>query len=291
MRVRTSPTYLILGCWAYTRGVGCNAFSVDQQLCRTKRNARFQSKMLAKPSKAKFDFDLEAIEAYESLLENQEQESQGSNAGSCVEDSVKLPETHAQILTVPPSLHNKRVDAALAELIDPALSRSVCGNLVLEGRVKRVNGDGSQHEIIDRKSFKVDSGMKLQVQAFADASPKEIVAQKLPLNILFEDEHMIVLNKAAHMVVHPAAGNWDGTVVNALAHYLPRSAHGRGDFLDENGTPITTAVSLDEETEDAHGKGHPVDGEVNTASFRPGIVHRLDKVREVLTQFDYLHAG
>jgi len=70
------------------------------------------------------------------------------------------------------------------------------------------------------------------------------------------------------MVVHPAAGNWDGTVVNALAYYLAKkSPFGSGEFIDSNGKvkPINGEKIGVEGT----------DGEV--ATFRPGIVHRLDK--------------
>ena len=72
----------------------------------------------------------------------------------------------------------------------------------------------------------------------------EIISQELPLDILYENEHMIVLNKAAGMVVHPAAGNWDGTVVNALAYYLANnSPFGSGEFFDEDGNVAIFCVS------------------------------------------------
>ena len=103
-----------------------------------------------------------------------------------------------------------------------------------------------------------NKGDVLSIQLPQEEAPLEIVPQNLPLQILYEDDCMIVLNKAAGMVVHPAAGNWDGTVVNALAHYLQQeSPYGAGDF-----------GSLREDDE--------VDGE--SRRFRPGIVHRLDKV-------------
>lgn len=80
---------------------------------------------------------------------------------------------------------------------------------------------------------------------------------------------MIVINKRAGMVVHPAAGNWDGTVVNALAYYLTNeSTHGAGDFFTENG----------EEVAESDNSGNAFDAVTNSIStLRPGIVHRLDK--------------
>jgi 23S rRNA pseudouridine1911/1915/1917 synthase len=69
--------------------------------------------------------------------------------------------------------------------------------------------------------------------------PTELIAQDLPLDILYEDDDLLVVNKAAGMVVHPGAGNRQGTLANALAHHLGKVAHG---------DPL-----------------------------RPGIVHRLDK--------------
>jgi 23S rRNA pseudouridine1911/1915/1917 synthase len=71
----------------------------------------------------------------------------------------------------------------------------------------------------------------------------EILPQDIPLNIIYEDEVLLVVNKAAGMVVHPAYGNWDGTLVNALLHHLNQSR------LPSAGTE----------------------------PLRPGLVHRIDK--------------
>lgn len=77
--------------------------------------------------------------------------------------------------------------------------------------------------------------------SFEEPKPIELIPQDIPLDILFEDESMIVINKARGMVIHPAPGNPDGTLVNALLHHV-------GPSLFETGDPA-----------------------------RPGIVHRLDK--------------
>jgi 23S rRNA pseudouridine1911/1915/1917 synthase len=133
--------------------------------------------------------------------------------------------------------------------------------------VRIVKQDGST-QIVDKKSFKVEAGMVLRVSVVTEETPTEIIAQDLPLDILYEDEHMIVINKAADMVVHPAAGNWDGTVVNALAYYLAnKSPYGRGEFVGDDGS-----------VKQQKAEGIDVDGtDGETVFFRPGIVHRLDK--------------
>ena len=250
---------------------GCHIHSARAE------TSRFHQAMLrfAKPA-PKAGFDLDAIEAFESQLEELEQKNASSkNSGSSVGSEPDQVQATAELqeYTIPSNLNKKRIDAALSALMDPGMSRSACGSLVVDGRVHILNEDESE-EVIDRKSFKVEPGMKIRVSLPNDETPTEIVAQDLPLDILFEDEHMIVLNKAAHMVVHPATGNWDGTVVNALAHYLPRSTYGRGDIVGEDGKPIF--LSENNEHEEDILDGQAID-ESNTVSFRPGIVHRLDK--------------
>lgn len=218
--------------------------------------------------------DLEEIEAFESRLEELEQGNDVSEEDDLDFDYVE-PSADVRIVTIPSEIHNKRIDAALAELLEPSISRSICGHLVTDGRVSCISSeDGLEvksEELIDRKSFRVEKDMILKVSLPVEEKPNEIVAQNLALDILFEDEHMIVLNKAANMVVHPAAGNWDGTVVNGLAYYLPRSTLGRGDFLDAEGRAMASGnskVMLED--------GQAIE-ESQTVSFRPGIVHRLDK--------------
>lgn len=189
------------------------------------------------------------------------------NIGDDFDDDDMSTETtninNVKVVEVPSELDGKRIDAVVSAL-EPSLSRSVCGNLVTEGNIEIIQG--SDCSVINRKSHKVQSGTTLKITLPKEEKPTEIVAQDLPLSILYEDQHMIVLNKAAGMVVHPAAGNWDGTVVNALAYYLVNSPFGAGEFVGAETT--SKAIS---QSEDPAG----ADGEV--ISFRPGIVHRLDK--------------
>lgn len=127
----------------------------------------------------------------------------------------------------------QRLDRWLAEKID-GLTRSRAKALVESGALAK---DGA---LFDDPSWRLREGetFALRVPAVAPAAPKP---EAIPLNILHEDADIIVINKSAGMVVHPAAGNWTGTLVNALLHHCADSLSGVGGVA------------------------------------RPGIVHRLDK--------------
>lgn len=125
-----------------------------------------------------------------------------------------------------------RLDAYLAVRLDD-LSRSRIQTLIREQYIT-LNGNPAK----PRDSVK--QGDLIQV-VIPEAVPLEHTPQDLPISVLYEDDDMIVINKASGMVVHPAAGNPDGTVVNALLHYC------RGKLSGIGGVE------------------------------RPGIVHRLDK--------------
>ena len=127
---------------------------------------------------------------------------------------------------------SERIDRFLADsLVD--LSRSRIQVLIDEGYVT-VND-----VICNNKKDLIKAGDRIQLVT-PSATPLDLIAQEIPLDILYEDEHLIVINKPAGLVVHPAAGHSDGTLVNALlAHCTELSGI--------NGTQ------------------------------RPGIVHRLDK--------------
>ncbi len=226
------------------------------------------------------NFDLDAIEALEAELEWQEKVSEQKNYEHHEKDPDEEDEwnfmdsghgDNVKTHTVSESLANKRIDSILSKY-ERELSRSQCGTLISDGMVAMLTPseerEGQKPKTITRKSEKIPEGTILYLKHVVEETPTEIVAQDLPLDILYEDEHMIVLNKAAGMVVHPAVGNWQGTVVNALAYYLAnKSPFGSGDFIEADGK-----VKSDK------GKGIDVDGtDGETITFRPGIVHRLDK--------------
>ncbi|HYH13054.1 MAG TPA: RluA family pseudouridine synthase, partial [Thermomicrobiales bacterium] len=113
---------------------------------------------------------------------------------------------------------NERLDRFIAGQI-PELSRSTVQSLIDEGLVLV---DGIQR----KASFKVTPGEVIAVEV-PPVEPEEIVPEDIPLDVLYEDDDVIVINKAAGMVVHPAAGHASGTLVNALRfHWDEISKHG-----------------------------------------------------------------
>lgn len=146
----------------------------------------------------------------------------------------------------------KRLDIFLVNR-EPKLSRSALQRLIEAGRV-RINGQ------IVKPSQKIKPG---DVIAFdiPKAEPLELKGESIPLEILDEDDALLVLNKPAGLVVHPAPGHWSGTLVNALLHH----------FHTSGGTVSTIG-----------GKE------------RPGLVHRLDKDTSgvmVIAKTDEAHRG
>ncbi len=144
-----------------------------------------------------------------------------------------------------------RLDRALAELL-PDHSRERLKALILEGHVA-ADGRPAQRNA----SLKVASG---QCYSITLPPPTEAaaIAQDIPLSIVFEDDYLIVIDKPAGLVVHPAAGNLDGTLVNALLHYCQGQLSGIGGVA------------------------------------RPGIVHRIDKDTSgllVVAKSDKAHEG
>lgn len=142
-----------------------------------------------------------------------------------------------------------RLDKALADA--SGLSRERIKALLEEGRITL---DGKS---VAQPSLKPAAGAAFTI-AVPAAIPAEAQAQDIPLVVVFEDEHLIVVDKPAGLVVHPAAGNLDGTLVNALLH------HCRGQLSGIGGVA------------------------------RPGIVHRIDKDTSgllVVAKTDAAHEG
>ncbi len=117
--------------------------------------------------------------------------------------------------TVPALYSGMRLDQAAADLF-PDYSRArlqswiKSGDLTVDGRVAKPN-------------FKLVGGESLEI--VAKIEPQDAWAPEyIPLDIVFEDETILVINKVADMVVHPAAGNWSGTIMNGLLHYSPSLA-------------------------------------------------------------------
>ncbi|MFT5760232.1 MAG: 23S rRNA pseudouridine1911/1915/1917 synthase [Alteromonadaceae bacterium] len=115
---------------------------------------------------------------------------------------------------VPESCLGKRLDQTLAEMF-PDYSRSRLKDWILAGHVA-VNGG-----IMTKAREKMFGGEAIVINAEIEAEIR-FLPQNLPLNIIYEDDDVLVINKPAGFVVHPGAGNPDGTVLNALLHYCPQ---------------------------------------------------------------------
>ena len=153
-------------------------------------------------------------------------------------------------LSVAPEQAGARLDKWLAEAV-PGVSRSRIQALIGEGAVT-VSG-----KVTDNPAQKVKAGqwVKLKLPAAVEASP---AAQEMDLDVVYEDDDLIVINKPPGLVVHPAPGNFDKTLVNALLAHCGKSLAGIGGVR------------------------------------RPGIVHRIDKNTSgllVAAKTDKAHAG
>ena len=126
--------------------------------------------------------------------------------------STSLPESIRLTADVPFELGGQRLDQVAAQLFAEH-SRSRLANWIKEGRL---TVDGAQLRPRDT----VHAGSRLALDAEQQAQG-EWQAQAIDLDIVFEDEHILVLDKPAGLVVHPAAGHADGTLLNALLHHVP----------------------------------------------------------------------
>lgn len=141
----------------------------------------------------------------------------------------------------------KRVDKFISEQLSD-MTRSAVQNLLAEEKIKL-------GEKIVKKNYKLD-GTEVFTVILPEPKEIELKAENIPLDIIYEDSDIIVVNKARGMVVHPAVGNWSGTLVNALMYYCGDSLSG-------------------------------INGEI-----RPGIVHRIDKDTSgllVVAKNDFAH--
>ena len=141
----------------------------------------------------------------------------------------------------------ERADAALARL-SGTLTRSAAQRLLEAGQV-------TSHGRVLKKNDRLEAGDPLEVEIPAP-QPLALTAEDIPLDIVYEDGDLIVLNKPKGLVVHPAVGHWSGTLVNALLHHCRDSLSG-----------------------------------INGA-LRPGIVHRIDKDTSgllVVAKNDFAH--
>jgi 23S rRNA pseudouridine1911/1915/1917 synthase len=143
----------------------------------------------------------------------------------------------------------QRLDQWLAARLAPDLSRGRVQALIKQGAV-RIGG-----KVAESAKRKLAAGERVEVE-LPEPEPAAPQGEAIPLDILYEDEALIVIDKPAGLVVHPGAGNWTGTLVNALIHHCGQSLSGIGGVR------------------------------------RPGIVHRLDKDTSgvmVVAKTDHAH--
>ncbi len=123
----------------------------------------------------------------------------------------------AVVIKVPLSLAGSRFDAALASLF-PDYSRSRLAVLVKSGDI-RLNGE------IATPKTKVMGTELIQANLKPRDEDNAFQAEDLPLNVVFEDDDIVVINKQPNLVVHPAAGNWSGTVLNGILYRYPETSN------------------------------------------------------------------
>ncbi len=170
------------------------------------------------------------------------------------------------------------------ERLDAYITRSIA--MATRTRVQKAIDAGSVHVngVHKNANYKVKPSDVITVTVMRPP-PLQLVPQDIPLEILYEDEHLLVINKAPGILVHPGLGNRDGTLVNAVLWHLGQREpidvlKGREDWGDDEDA---VEESLDEgvdETLDTSEAAFwdPERGlEQESAAIRPGIVHRLDR--------------
>jgi len=118
-------------------------------------------------------------------------------------------------IIIPERMTGQRLDVALSEML-PYYSRSKITAWIKSGEA-----------LIDHKSFKPKdkvNGSEMVELTISQKQNNDWVGEDIPLNIVFEDKDIIVLNKVVGLVAHPGVGNWSGTLANALLHYEPKLA-------------------------------------------------------------------
>ncbi|MHC4295284.1 MAG: RluA family pseudouridine synthase [Planctomycetota bacterium] len=137
------------------------------------------------------------------------------------------------------ALPGRRLDKYLAGRMGKVVSRTALQRSIRDGMVT-VNGRIVKPSYIIRTADVIDL-------LVPEVQPREIPPEDIPLDVVYEDDDILAINKQPDLIIHPARGNWTGTLVNALAYYF------RKNWRDISELPTTGEIS------------------------RPGIVHRLDR--------------
>lgn len=188
--------------------------------------------------------------------------------------SERIPQTRSIVVTAGQS--PERIDRFITQAVLRATRNKVqdaiaAGAVLVNGRPIKAN-------------YKVRPGDTIEI-TLMKPPPIELIAQDIPLDIPYEDDDLLIVNKPAGMVTHPGYGNRDGTLVNAVLHHvggrLP-SAEEAERLEDEEEVIDAEEVIEEEEVIDAEEvidlESDPEDDEErDRVGARPGIVHRLDK--------------
>ncbi len=133
------------------------------------------------------------------------------------EDRAEIgPEQESRELFFGPAQHGLRLDQALVELI-PEFSRSYLQQLIVTGAV-RVG-----RAVVCKPSARVKAAVAGEIVLRPTPQSQAFQPQDMELDFVYEDQHLLVVNKGAGMVVHPAPGNWSGTLLNGLLGHDPRA--------------------------------------------------------------------
>lgn len=150
-----------------------------------------------------------------------------------IEDSLEEELFEHHHIVVDPKQALLRIDKFLMDRL-PNVTRNKVQNGIRDGFVK-VNGE------VIKPNYKIRPGDHIHIYLTEPPRDEDVVPENIPLNIVFEDAHLLVINKPAGMVVHPAYQNWSGTLVNALTYHFQNLPEMQGN------------------------------------EGRPGLVHRIDK--------------
>ena len=140
-----------------------------------------------------------------------------AHAGDALDDMDGTTDVELRHVSVPVGSHGLRLDKALVDLA-PEFSRSYLQQLIEAGAI-RVQGVK-----ILKTSAKVKAGDELIIELRPTPQSQAFKPEAMALEIVFEDPYLLVINKPAGLVVHPAPGNWSGTLLNGLLAYDPQAA-------------------------------------------------------------------
>jgi 23S rRNA pseudouridine1911/1915/1917 synthase len=143
------------------------------------------------------------------------------------------------VISIRKARPDRRLDKYLAGRLGNLVSRTSLQRFIKEGAV-------TVNRRIVKPSYTIQTGDRIDL-LLPEPEKKLIPPEPIPVEVLFEDEDIIAINKQAGLIVHPARGNWSGTLLNALAYYFQQHSGSIGDL--------------------------PVRDE----AYRPGVVHRLDR--------------